>query len=146
MRYCFVLLVLFLLNACADTPVPCQDLLERYGEKIDEIKFVSCKPGSNQTLLTAKYKVAGEDADRVEQFLIDTYGIGKLKFNCCGWESTNGQNGYIDNATLKKQNPYYVLEISMFANAEKEDEEGRFYIEKEKSKLDFYVMVKLLEI
>ena len=139
-------IALFILKPCADKSIDCEDLLLKYAEQNQKIEFIECQKGKGQTVLEAKYKVLGHNSDEIETILIKKYGIGKLKFTCCGWESTNGKNGYIKNKDLIKSNPNYILEISMYGNAEKENQKGEIYLEKDKSKIDFYVIVRLLDI
>ena len=143
MKHIFLFLTLFILYSCTNKSIECGDLLQRYGEKTQKIEFIDCEKGKGQTVFQAKYKVLGSNSEEVENFLIKKYGIGKLKFTCCGWESTNG---YIKNIELLKINPNYILEISMYANAEKENLKGETYLELDKSKVVFYVIVKLLDV
>jgi len=137
---------LCILNSNPDKPIECGDLLARYDEKIPNVEFIECHKGKDQTIVETKYKVAGTKAKEVEKILIEKYGLGALKFVCCGWEPSNGQSGEILNTELKEINPYYYLEISMYANAEKQDKNGEVYIEKDRSKVDFYITVRLLEV
>ena len=146
MKFTYLILLLFIISSCQKNTLECEDLLQRYVEKNQKIKFISCEKRNGQTILEAKYKVTGENFEEIEKILVEKYGIGKLKFTCCGWESKNGKNGYIENEELKKINQNYVLEISMYANAEKENDKGEIYIELDKKNIDFYVIVKLLDI
>lgn len=146
MKPIILFLALFILNACSNQSIECKDLLQRYDEKIPKIEFIECEKGKGQTVLEAKYKVLGINSEEIENFLIKKYGIGKLKFTCCGWESTNGKNGYLKNEELLKINPNYILEISMYGNAEKENQKGETYLELDKNNVEFYVIVKLLDI
>jgi len=143
MNYIFILLAFF---SYTNTPIECADLLEKYAEKPAQLTFIACKIGTGQTVLEAKYIVEGKDAKAVEDFLVARYGLGEMTFTCCGWESKNGQSGSIENAELKQQHPNYVLDISMYGNAETADENGDIYLEKDREKVVFYVSVKLLDI
>lgn len=135
-----------MLNSCSNKSIGCEDLLHRYDEKIQKIEFIACEKGEGQTVLKAKYKVLGIHSEEIENILIKKYGIGKLKFTCCGWESTNGKNGYIKNVELLKINPNYILEILMYGNAEKVNQKGETYLELDRNKVEFYVIVKLLDV
>jgi Domian of unknown function (DUF4952) len=146
MKYLFLITSFFLLTAFVDKPLKCGNLLEEYEGNPKNIEFLECSVGTGQTILEAKYIVSGEHSEEIEKFLIEKYAIGKLKFTCCGWESINGQNGYVENEELKKMNSDYILEISMFGNAEKENEEGEIYLERDRTKIDFYVTVKVLDV
>lgn len=146
MKHLLILIVFFYTSFSLAQSVDCTDLLSTYATKPQKVTFISCKTGSGQIILEANYKVSGKDSEEIERFLIRKYGMGKLTFVCCGWEPTNGQNGYIENEQLKNSNENYVLEVSMFANAEKEAKKGSFTIEKDRTKLDFYIKVRLLEI
>lgn len=123
----------------------CGDLLEKYAKKLEKIEFIECKNGSGQTILEADYKVLGMDSKEVEEVLITEFGMGKLKFVCCGWEPENGKSGYVENKLLKEINQNYVLEISMYANAEKKNKKGKTEIEFDRNKVDFNLNVKIIE-
>jgi len=135
-----------LLGSCSNQNLECGDLFDRYAKKPNKVKFIECKSGTEQTILEAKYKVLGMDSKEIEEVLITEFGMGKLKFVCCGWEPENGKNGYIENKHLKEINTNYVLEISMYANAEKNNKKGETEIEFDRKKVDFYLKVRILEI
>tara|TARA_R110001592_G_scaffold71349_1_gene218102 strand:+ start:167 stop:607 length:441 start_codon:yes stop_codon:yes gene_type:complete len=146
MKPIFIFLSLFILNSCTRKSIECEDLLQKYAEKIPKIEFIECKKGEGQTVLEAKYKVLGKNSDEIEDILIKKFGIGKLKLNCCGWESINGKNGFIENEELNKINQNYILEVLMYGNAEKKNENDETYLELDKRKVDFYVIVKLIDV
>lgn len=127
--------------------VECGDLLTRYAEKPDELEFLKCERGEGQTVLEADYRVTGKKSKDVEAFLAEKYGMGNLKFTCCGWEPEDGKNGQIDHVELRRINPNYSIIISMFASAEKEDKNGKSYIEFDRNKIDYFtVRVKIIEV
>ena len=73
--------------------------------------------------------------------------MAKLKFNCCAWECSEGVHGRIKNAAVRKAYPSYYISVSMYGIAEKQDETGHYYIEKDASKIDsFWVEVEVLDI
>ncbi len=146
MKYLLILIGFFALTACGNQSLECGDLLERYAEKPQKLEFVECKAGTGQTILEATYKVKGEDSKEIEEFLVQKYGIGNLKFVCCGWESTNGENGYVDDKELKMIDPNYTLEVSMYGNAEKENEDGEIAIESDRNKIEFIVTARILDV
>ena len=146
MKYLQLLILFFLSNSCFTQNLECGDLLKKYATKPNKVEFVECKTGTGQTILEADYKVLGKDSEEIERILIAEFGMGKLKFVCCGWESVNGKNGYVDNKQLKSINQDYVLEISMFANAEKKNEKGKTEIEFDRNKVDFNLKVRILKI
>ncbi len=102
------------------SPIECGDLLSRYAKKPNQLSFLNCAAGEGQVVLAAQYSVSGKDSKAVERFLIKNYGMGKLKFVCCGWEPKNGKNGQINKVKAFKEYPNYSIMISMFASAEKE--------------------------
>ena len=110
-------------------------LLALYADKPSQAVFEKSEPGKGQVQCTATYKVKGSDANAVERFLIKHYKMDRLKFACCGWESSrlgSFQKGAID------------LGITMYANAERTDSTGKMYIEKDRNKIDyFYIVVTL---
>lgn len=146
MKFVLLLTSFILLFSCNSDRLKCGDLLERYAERTQQIDFIECSKGDGQTILEARYNVKGKDSKEIEEFLVQKYGIGKLEFTCCGWESSNGKNGHIDNEELKMINPNYVLEVSMSGNAEKENENGAIFIELDRTKIDFIITVKILNI
>ena len=146
MKYILILALLFLSNSCSRTSLECGDLLKKYAIKPNKVEFVSCKTGIGQTLLEADYRVLGKDSEEVEKILMEKYGMGELKFVCCGWESENGKNGYVENTQLKTINQDYILEISMFGNAEKKCENGKTELELDRTKVDFTIKVKVLQL
>jgi len=146
MKYILLIVPLFILISCINKPIECGDLLQRYAGEIQNVEFISCEKGKGQTVFKASYSVLGTNAEEIEAILVKKYGIGKLKFTCCGWESSNGKNGDIESDELKKINQNYMLEISMYGNAEKKDDKGNTYLELDENKVCFYVIVKLLEV
>lgn len=142
MKYLLPLLFL-LLNNCFAQDLSCEDLLEKYAVKPDKVEFIDCKPGIGQSIFEANYKVSGKDSKEVEAILIQQYGMGELKFVCCGWEASSG---HFTSEALKAINSDYTLEISMFANAEKQNESGTYEIEYDRDKLEFELLVRLMKI
>lgn len=120
---------------------PCGDLLEQYAKKPENLEFIECKKGTGQTKFEANYKVVGKHARNVEAFFSKNYGMGKLKFLCCGWEP-NGKNGWVKSKALKNDD----MEISMWGNAEKENPDGSVRLERDRNKIDFSVRVRILDI
>ncbi|MFC5045169.1 DUF4952 domain-containing protein [Aquimarina hainanensis] len=146
MKYLQLLVLFFLSNFCFSQNLECGDLLEQYGIELNKVEFTGCTPGTGQIILEADYKVLGKDSGEIERILIEKFGMGKLKFVCCGWEPENGKRGYVDNKQLKAINQDYFFEISMFANAEKKSKKGGIEIEFDRSKIDFNLKVSILEI
>lgn len=146
MKYFIIFISLFMANYSSGQKLECSDLLETFTTKQKNIKFLECKKGNGQTILEANYKVAGRHSKKIENYFIRKYKMGPLQFTCCGWESQNGLNGYVKHADLIAMNPNYILEISMFANAEKKNKKGETYLEQDRSKIDFYIQVRILEI
>lgn len=127
--------------------IKCGDLLSRYAKKPAKLSFVNCVDGEGQVILSAKYTVSGKNSKEVEDFLVKAYGIGKLKFVCCGWESKNGKNGQIDNLKGLEDDPNYCLSISMFASAEQVSNDKETYLELDRTKIEaFTVLVQILDV
>ncbi len=126
---------------------PCGDLLQNYAQKPYGVNFVDCKEGSGQVIAEAIYKVAAEDVDAVEQFFVNSYGMGELEFVCCGWEPKDGKTGQPMSKALRQLDANYSLLISMHGNAEVENEDGTYRIETNRSKIQyFYVTVQIVEV
>jgi hypothetical protein len=78
----------------AKQPVSCQDFLQAWGTKPQELSFTDCKKmkGAAQTdELVASYAVSGKNAAKVERVLVEKYKMPPLLFQCCGWVSTTAQ-------------------------------------------------------
>lgn len=101
----------------------CGDLLEQYAEKPQNLEFVGCEVVKNsQTLVRATYSVSGNKSEEVEDFLVKNYGMGKLKWVCCGWE-TGRKYGSFEHSELTKIDPNLSVIINMYNSKEAEDEE-----------------------
>jgi Domian of unknown function (DUF4952) len=62
-----------------------------------ELKLTSCQVESGQLeILVVRYVVKGVDAAKVEKMLRQRFGMGKLRFVCCGWGSQNKKGSYRD--------------------------------------------------
>ena len=146
MKHLLILILFFLTNSCFTQNLECGDLLKKYEIELSGAEFIECTIGTGQTIIEANYKVLGKDSEKIERTLVAKFGMGKLKFNCCGWEPVNGKNAYVDNKQLKAINQDYILEISMFANAEKKNEKGETEIEFDRNKVCFNLKVRILEI
>lgn len=121
--------------------------MSRYAEKPANLSFVNCVAGEGQVILEAQYSVSGKNSKEVEGFLVKAYGLGKLQFTCCGWESKNGKNGQIDTLKGLENDPSYSLIISMFASAEQESKENEIQLELDRTKIEhFTVLVQIIEV
>ena len=67
----------------------CADFLAQLNHKPPSLEFVSCEKTTIHGLraLAAEYRVAGENAARVEAYFVKTSRMPKMRFMCCGWES-----------------------------------------------------------
>ncbi|MEM9721148.1 MAG: DUF4952 domain-containing protein [Bacteroidota bacterium] len=131
----------------ATTPIPCGDILEEYAEKPPALNFVNCTLGEplSQTVLTATYHVSGQASWEVEEFLVETYGMGALKWVCCGWEN-GGQYGSFNHEVIKAANPNNSAIISMYGMHEYEDEAGVSHLEMDRNKVPYFVvLVEIVE-
>ena len=110
----------------------------------NQLEFVTCKPGSGQTILKAKYRVSGTNAYLIENLLNKKYGMSKLKFTCCSWEShPDGKLKITDkfNNKYKKLYDYNYISISMHS------EETLIQDRNKWSEIPyFYVIVEVLNI
>jgi hypothetical protein len=99
----------------------CGNLLSLYAQTHDFLDFVECEKNTegdkDQTLFTAKYTVAGTNAQAVEAFLMQTYNHGKLQWLCCGWEAMQSGQFSIDSmADLESETDAVILgSISMYS-------------------------------
>lgn len=122
----------------------CGDLLSIYGEKSDELHFVDCKrkseTGNDQLICEAIYKVDNKHADSIERYLVEKYGMGALRFVCCGWE-TLGKYGLIESERLRQINSNYVMSVNMYGNTEQTNEKGEIYLEEDRNKINQFIVV-----
>ena len=82
-------LLMFFKSASADTPTG-TDFLQQLNLKPAELIFQSCKEETQTpaVLLMSEYNVSGTNAKKVETYLIKHFGLKKLRFACCGWETS----------------------------------------------------------
>ena len=140
-----LLMIMPLILSCTTEKIEDCDLLKSYGEQHKYLDFIECHQGEGQVIKYSTYKVAGTHSSEVEKYLVETYGMAKLKFTCCGWEPQDGKYGEIINPELKKMNKDYHLSVTMIGNAEKINDST--YIEKDRNEIDFfYVTVRLLKV
>ncbi len=130
----------------ADT-IECGDLLERYAQKPKGLIYIDCISNKTfQTIVSAEYRTSGENSENVEQFLVNKYGMGKLKWICCAW-GNGGKYGGFQHQDITNINSNYMVTISMYASGEVEDEEGKVTIEKDKHKIEYFtVIVEILDV
>jgi len=76
-------------SASADTP-ECADFLQQLTQKPTELKYQSCKKVTETpaVLLKAIYVVSSKNAKDIENFLHKEFGLIRLRFACCGWETS----------------------------------------------------------
>ncbi len=90
----FLLVILTLgIPGCyaAKEPV-CADFLAELNKKPPHLEYQGCKKNdTHQMYFEAEYRASGVHAASVEAYLIKTFDMPKLRFVCCGWESSNGE-------------------------------------------------------
>ena len=72
------------ISAKHKSEIICGDLWKIYDKKPAIVEFVECSKGDEQLVAKAIYKVKGKHVPFIEKLLIRKYGMGKLKFVCCG--------------------------------------------------------------
>ncbi len=84
---------------------------------------------------------------KIEHFLIENYGMGKLKWVCCGWE-TGGKYGGFEHSEFKKIDSYCSATIDMYASGEIEDENQptEIKLETDRRKIDYFTVIVELVI
>ncbi len=129
--------------------VPCSDLLSDFSQKPPELEFISCEKTRNngQIIAEAKYRVCGKKSKIVEDFLVKTYGMGNLKWVCCGWE-TGGKFGVFEHPGFKKIDPDCIALIDMYGSVEFSDENKSTELQSEidRNKIDYFTVVVQLAI
>lgn len=124
------------------TEIESGDLLALYGKKPEHLIFKELVIGKGQIRYDALYEVEGKHSKTVEDFLVKKYGMGKLKWVCCGYENTNGQKGQI-TVELDDENNFDLM-IGMYAYADITDENDNENLKFEREKLNFTVSVQLI--
>ncbi len=131
-----------------DFKMPCGDLFSVYAQKPQELKFIKCERiKDSQTIVRATYKVAGTKSKAIEDFLVKTYGMGKLKWTCCGWNN-GGKYGVFEHYEFKKINRDCLVLISMYASAEVQDKskQSKVRLETDRNKIAFFTVIVELVI
>lgn len=122
------------------------DLLEAYAKKPKELEFVKCEEVKNsQIIYIVTYKVRGSKSKIVEDFLIENYGMGNLKWACCGWDNA-GIYGEFEHVAFKEIDSYCSAVISMFASGEKMDKtKNTIKLERNRDEIEYFtVRVELI--
>ncbi|WP_299117416.1 DUF4952 domain-containing protein [uncultured Winogradskyella sp.] len=133
-------------NTWWNPQIPCNDILSTYAKKPIGLEFIKCeRPKNSQTIARATYRVSGKESEEVERFLIENYRMGKLKWVCCGWETTGKQGGF-EHSEFKKIDPYCSATIDMYASGEVESEPTGIKLEFDRSKIDYFTVVVELVI
>ncbi len=116
--------------------IKCDDLLSIYAQKPKELKFVKCEMiKDTRIIMRATYKVLGKKSKEVEDFLVKTYGMGRLKWACCGWDS-GGKYGVFKHEKFKKINQDCLGLISMYTLDQTQD----------RDKVDFFTIIVELAV
>ena len=120
-----------------DVRPACGDILEEYAQKPKQLEFVKCEtPENSQTIVRATYRISGNQSEEIEAFLVEKYGMGKLRWVCCGYE-TSGKYGGFEHSAFFKMHPFLSATIDMYGS-------GESGLEFERGEIDyFFVVVEL---
>ncbi|MCF6279654.1 MAG: DUF4952 domain-containing protein [Flavobacteriaceae bacterium] len=124
------------------------DILKAYATKPKGLKFLKCEViENNQTKIRATYRVSGKKSKEVEDFLVENYEMGELKWTCCGWDNA-GKFGGFEHFQFKKMDPYCTAIISMYGSAEVEDKNELIGVklETDRNKIDYFTVIVELVI
>jgi hypothetical protein len=93
----------------ASTTPLCRDFLARWQNKPKHLKFTGCQlvKGGQIDQVIYRYTIPGKNAAVTETFLRQQFRMGKLRFVCCGWESSGQQGSYQD-----QDGYYHRIEMS----------------------------------
>ena len=130
------------------TEISCGDILSTYVKKPNDLEFIKCeRPKNSQTIIKATYRVNGKESKRIEDFLIENYGMGELKWTCCGWDN-GGKYGSFEHSEFKKIDKYCSATVSMFASREIEDDNKltEVKLEFDRNKIDYFTVIVELVI
>jgi len=141
-----IISIFFVLQSCGDRNPYSSNEANVCFLSHDFLELVEYKHRDGQYIKQAIYRVASEHSHQVEWFLVNTFGMGKLKFVCCGWEPENGKSGNIACRALEKM-PSYHLAVEMYASAEVRNSNDSVYLELDRNRIEyFFVILSLLEI
>ena len=135
-------------NTWWNPKIPCNDLLSNYAKKPIGLEFIKCERIKNsQTKARATYRVSGKESEEIERFFVQNYGMGKLKWVCCGWE-TGGKYGVFEHSEFKKIDPDCSATIKMYASGELENQNNptKIKLEMDRNKIDYFTVVVELVI
>jgi Domian of unknown function (DUF4952) len=100
------------LKSTTEQSVVCGDFLANKKNKPSDLKFVECKKINLHGVdaLEAVYRVSGAKAASVETSLVKSTKMPKLRYVCCGWESStiSGKSPVTAGSFLFKKNWYEV--------------------------------------
>lgn len=137
--------------------VSCGDIFSRFSTKPHHLEYIGCENPieDSQTLVVAKYRVSGENAPTIEDYLIQYHQMPPMKIlGHTGYENIAYEpDGYgkIKNS-LSRINPYMDIYIDMRGYAKKEVEYDKYGSKLDDSVLKkeevpyFYVNVSIIEI
>lgn len=96
----------------------CEDLMAKLIDKPKELQFLECQKDRSAQLevLVALYKVPGQDATKIEDFLQRKFNMAPLRFICCGWEPVVvSQDGNLPGRGFFRDERGYYYEVTMFS-------------------------------
>lgn len=93
-----------------ESELVCGDILNIYAKKHRKLEFIKCsKVKDSQIKIEALYRFKGVDVNKVEKYLRKRYHTSPLKYNCCGWETSN--YGCFKNKKLEKKGYSNIISI-----------------------------------
>ncbi|WP_298540899.1 DUF4952 domain-containing protein [uncultured Aquimarina sp.] len=128
--------------------VSCNDILSTYAIKPNGLEFIKCvRPKNSQIKIKATYRVNSKQSKEIENFLVENYGMGELKWACCGWDNA-GKYGGFEHPEFKKIDPYCTAIISMYASGGIKDknEWNGIKLETDRNKIDYFIVIVELVI
>ena len=68
----------------------CKDILAILSDKPEFVELLQCTQDNDAQgkPFVARYRVKGSDALKAEQYMSQSFGLPKLQYICCGWDST----------------------------------------------------------
>ena len=130
-------------STTSEAPAACEDLLGTFAQKPEGLEFLYCKPvRSDQVLLRATYRTTGAQSKAVENFLVEHYDMGPLKWLCCGWES-GAKYGTFESPALSAQYPDCSVLLYMYASGEvgTPEKPSGVTLTKNRKKIDYFTVV-----
>ncbi len=114
--------------------LPCGTPLDDLAHLLPDLEYVDAhEPENSQVVCEARYRVSGKQAASVEGVLSTEFGVPRLRFACCGWESGGSE--------FRPGRDTISYTIEMYSEETRIRDRGRW-----KDISNFYVVARTVQI